>query len=108
MSQQHSTKVDIKHFKFAVKKKEKIDTINFNQEQVEKILHDCSIREMLNKYKLTAEFCVKYILTTDDYAASVEDSYHDIYDVLSYQKHLTLEDLYKAIDSIENSDSNSK
>lgn len=81
MSQQHSTKVDI---------------TNFNQEQIEKILHDCSIKEMLNKYKLTAEFCVKYILTTDDYAASVEDSYHDIHDVLLYQDHLTYEDIVKA------------
>ena len=56
---------------------------------------------MLYHYKLTADFCVKYILSTDDYAASVEDSYFDVYDVLRYQTHLTMKDIVDAYKKIE-------
>lgn len=74
----------------------KIDIINFTQEQIDEILNNCSIKNMLCRYKLTAEFCVKYILTTDNYANSVEDTYFCDSDVLRLQKHITEEELDNA------------
>jgi hypothetical protein len=80
----------------------KIDISAFTEKQIKEVLTKCSIEEMLSDYKLTADFCVKYILSTDEYAAGVEDSYFDTNDVLLYQKHLTMEDLknvYKKLKS---------
>ena len=73
-----------------------IDTTNFTKEKINRLLDECSIQEMLYHFKLTSEFCVKYILSTDDYAASVEDSYFDVYDVLRYQPHLTMKDIQES------------
>jgi hypothetical protein len=78
----------------------KIDITTLSQEEIQEILNTLSIREMLNKYKLTAEFCVRYILSTDDYAADVEDSYYDTEDVLAYQEHLTIEDLQEVYEQL--------
>jgi hypothetical protein len=72
---------------------EQVDIAEFNQEQIKEILDECSIQYMLYYYKLTAEFCVKYILTTDEYAASIEDTYFDLYDVLRYQPHLSMKEI---------------
>ena len=77
---------------------EQIDISNYTEEQIKKILDNTSLGNILFKYKLTADFCVKYILTTDDYAWGVEDSYNDRYDVLFFQKHLTHKDLDDALD----------
>ena len=74
----------------------RIDITTLTQEERQDILDTKSIREMLRHYILTADFCVRYILTTDEYAFGVEDSYHDIYDVLIYQDQLTMEDLQNA------------
>ena len=79
----------------------KIDATNISQEKIDRILDECSIQEMLHHLKLTAEFCVKYILSTDDYAASVEDTYFDVYDVLRYQPHLTMDDIKAAYESLD-------
>lgn len=73
-----------------------IDTSCFTKEQINEIIENFSINYMLYHYKLSAEFCVKYILSTDDYAESVEDSYFDVYDVLRYQRHLTMKDITDA------------
>jgi hypothetical protein len=80
---------------------EQIDTYNFTQEEMNIIAESYSINLMLYQYKLTAEFCVKYILSTDDYASSAEDSYFDVYDVLRYQQHLTMKDITDAYKKIE-------
>ena len=79
---------------------EQIDISNYTKEQIEELLGKWSLRELLNKYKLTAHFCVKYILSTDDYAWGVEDSYYDRNDVLLYQEHLTNKDLDEAYDRL--------
>jgi hypothetical protein len=71
----------------------KIDITNLNQEEIDEILNKLSIKSMLCDYKLTADFCVKYILTTDDYASCVEDTYYCDYEILILQKHITQEEL---------------
>lgn len=81
-------------------KTEKIDMSNYTEEQIEELLNNWSLGKLLNKFKLTSEFCVKYILSTDDYAWGVEDSYYDWNDVLSYQKHLTMEELDEAYERL--------
>jgi hypothetical protein len=73
------------------------DITTMTKEQIDAIVSTCSIKEMLTNYKLTAEFCVKYILSTDDYAASVEDSYYDTKDVLAYQPHITYDELARYV-----------
>ena len=73
-----------------------IDISKFTKEQINELVENYSINFMLYQYKLTAEFCVKYILSTDDYAESVEDGYFDVYDVLRYQPHLTMKDITDA------------
>ena len=69
----------------------KIDIIEFNQEQNNEILENYSIAHILYHYKLTGEFCVKYILDKE----YQDEPKYDIYDILKYQQHLSLSDLQK-------------
>ena len=52
-----------------------------------------SLKSILYTQRITAEFAVKYILTTDDYACCVEETYYDLDDVLDLQPHLTREEI---------------
>ena len=74
----------------------KIDIINLSEEEINEILNNYSIKNMLCDYKPTADFCVKYILTTDDYASCVEDTYYCDYEVLFLQPHITKKELDNA------------
>ena len=79
----------------------KIDISNFTEDEMLKIANTCSIKEMLRNYKLTAYFCAKFILSTDDYAWGVEDSYYDMNDVLIYQPHLKLKELEDELEKLD-------
>lgn len=67
----------------------------YDIETIEENVDDLDIKTMLCTQKLTAEFCVKYILN-DDYVSTVEESYICDIDVLLRQKHLKQEDLINA------------
>ncbi len=62
------------------------------QELVENI-NNLSLKTILYTQSIDAEFAVKYILTTDDYALCVEETYYDINDVLDLQPHLTYDEI---------------
>ena len=59
---------------------------------LERNINNLSIKTLLYTQKLTADFCVKYILNYE-YSSCVEDTYICIGDVLNAQKHLTLSDI---------------
>lgn len=59
---------------------------------LEKNINNLSTKTLLYTQKLTADFCVKYILN-EQYASCVEDTYICIGDVLTAQKHITLADI---------------
>jgi hypothetical protein len=67
-------------------KKYDIATLEYN-------INRLSLRTLLKTQKLTPEFCVKYILNSDDYASCDEDTYICEEDVLIYQKHILQKDL---------------
>jgi len=62
---------------------------------LEQNIYNLSLKPLLKTQKLTAEFCIKYILTTDDYADCYEDTLLDLYDVLRFQPHLSEADFLK-------------
>ena len=70
-----------------------------NKYYIETLIHNINYlykKKILNTQKLTAEFCVKYILDMDIESGS-EDSY--IYDknyILNKQSHITAEDFMVA------------
>jgi hypothetical protein len=59
---------------------------------LERNINNLSIKTLLYTQKLTADFCVKYILNYE-YSSCVEDTYICIGDVLNAQKHITLSDI---------------
>jgi hypothetical protein len=59
---------------------------------LEKNINNLSTKTLLYTQKLTADFCVKYILNYK-YSSCVEDTYICIGDVLNAQKHITLADI---------------
>jgi hypothetical protein len=59
---------------------------------LERNINNLSIKTLLYTQKLTADFCVKYILNYE-YSSCVEDTYICIGDVLNAQKHITLADI---------------
>lgn len=63
-------------------------------------IDNLDLRTILGTQKLTADFCAKYILTTNDYASCVEDTYLDINDVLAQQSHLTRAEIKLAITNL--------
>jgi len=63
-----------------------ISTLEYN-------INRLSLRTLLKTQKLTPEFCVKYILISDEYASCDEDTYIFDEDVLKYQKHILQKDL---------------
>ena len=62
-------------------------------EDIETNIGRLSIKTILYTQRITAEFAVKYILTTDEYALCVEETYYDINDVLDLQPHLTRDEI---------------
>tara|TARA_Y100000590_G_scaffold366551_1_gene425948 strand:- start:243 stop:548 length:306 start_codon:yes stop_codon:yes gene_type:complete len=52
-----------------------------------------SLRSLMFTQYLTADFCKKYILETDDFCHTDMDYYIVEDDILKYQKHLTKNDL---------------
>ena len=62
-------------------------------EELETNIDRLSLKSILYTQKITAEFAVKYILTTDAYACCVEETYYDIDDILDLQPHLTREEI---------------
>jgi len=53
-------------------------------------------KTLLYTQKLTADFCVKYILN-EEYSSCVEETYINAYDVLQAQQHITKEELSEAL-----------
>lgn len=78
----------------------KIDISKYTEQQIKDLLDNNSLKDLLYKYKLTADFCVMYILSTDKYAWSVEETYYDVYDVLMNQPHLTKKDIDEAFEKL--------
>ena len=79
--------------------------IHYNKLNLRKIKYDIEILEenvdyinmkaCVNTQKLTAEFCVKYVLN-EDYMSCIEDTYCINYGyVLQRQPHLTKEDIFR-------------
>tara|TARA_B110000093_G_scaffold80613_1_gene87452 strand:- start:261 stop:584 length:324 start_codon:yes stop_codon:yes gene_type:complete len=58
-----------------------------------------NLKSLLKTQKLTAEFCIKYILN-DEYAYTDSEEYITTKEVVIYQKHLTNDDLDKAYEEI--------
>jgi len=61
--------------------------------ELEANIDNLSLKTILYTQTITAEFAVRYILTTDDYACCVEETYYDIDDVLDLQPHLTRDEI---------------
>jgi hypothetical protein len=61
--------------------------------ELEENIDRLSLKSILYTQQITAEFAVKYILTTDEYACCVEETYYDLDDVLDLQPHLTREEI---------------
>ena len=61
--------------------------------ELEANIYRLSLKSILYTQQITAEFAVKYILTTDEYACCVEETYYDLDDVLDLQPHLTREEI---------------
>lgn len=53
-------------------------------------------KTLLYTQKLTADFCVNYILN-EEYSSCVEETYINAYDVLQAQLHITKEELSDAL-----------
>lgn len=70
-------------------KKYDIATLEYNIDRL-------SLRMLLRTQKLTPEFCVKYILNSEEHGMCVEDSYLFDEDILNCQEHITQKDLYEA------------
>jgi len=68
-------------------------TRKFTIQELEDNIDLFSLKSILYTQTITAEFAVKYILTTDKYALCVEETYYDIDDVLALQPHLTREEI---------------
>ena len=62
-------------------------------EDIEANIDRLSLKTILYTQRITAEFAVKYILITNEYALCVEETYYDINDVLDLQPHLTREEI---------------
>ncbi len=63
-----------------------IDTLEHNIDRL-------GLKRLLTTQKLTASFCVKYLLNPEEYGMGVEDEYISKNDILLYQKHITSEEL---------------
>jgi hypothetical protein len=61
--------------------------------ELEANINNLSLKTILYTQTITAEFAVRYILTTDDYASCVEETYYDLDDVLDLQPHLTRDEI---------------
>ena len=69
----------------------------YNMDVLIKNIDDLSLKTILYTQKLTASFCIDYLLN-DEYMTCVEDEYYFTMDkVLSYQTHLTEEQMIEYI-----------
>jgi hypothetical protein len=68
----------------------------YSIEQLEENIDNLTNKTLLYTQKLTADFCVKYILN-DEYTSCVEETYINVYDVLQAQPHITKEELSEAL-----------
>lgn len=71
-------------------------------------INNLSLKTILHTQTITAEFAVRYILTTDDYASCAEETYYDINDVLDLQPHLTRDEIISVARRIYSEKQNSK
>ena len=68
-------------------------TRQYTCQELAENINSLSLKTILYTQSIDAEFAVKYILTTDDYALCVEETYYDIHDVLDLQPHLTYDEI---------------
>ena len=68
----------------------------YSIEQLEENIDNLTNKTLLYTQKLTADFCVTYILN-DEYTSCVEETYINVYDVLQAQPHITKEELSEAL-----------
>lgn len=52
-----------------------------------------SLKRLLLTQHLSPNFCLKYLLNSEEYGMCNEDSYITKTDILTYQKHISVEDL---------------
>jgi hypothetical protein len=69
---------------------------------LEKNIKNLSLKTLLKTQKLTAEFCIKYILTTDEYCWTNEETYIDWRDVLASQPHIKKNEIFDDQNESEN------
>lgn len=66
----------------------------FDIETLEKNIDNLSLRRLLLTQYLTLEFCLKYILNPEEHGMCNEDYYISKEDILTYQSHISKEELY--------------
>jgi hypothetical protein len=66
-----------------------IETLEYNASHLE-------LRKLLTTQVLTPEFCITYILNSEKHGSCAEDDYFCDDTILTYQKHITKEQLMKA------------
>ena len=67
-----------------------IQTLEFNIDRLE-------LKKLLKTQKLTPEFCIKYILNPEEHGMCREDHYICLDDIITYQPHITIEQLKNII-----------
>jgi len=72
-----------------------LHTNQYNYEILKANIYVVSLIDIIKTQKLTAEFCVKYILNPD-FQFTEEEQQIDIHMVKKYQTHLTEDDFIKA------------
>uniref|UniRef100_A0A6C0DF95 Uncharacterized protein n=1 Tax=viral metagenome TaxID=1070528 RepID=A0A6C0DF95_9ZZZZ len=72
----------------------------YNIKVLEKNINNLTMKTILYTQRLTADFCVKYIMN-ENYASCVEDTFICIGDVLHAQKHLTRASIYEAYNKLD-------
>ena len=63
-----------------------IKTLEYNMDRL-------SLRSLLQTQILTAEFCKKYLLNPEEYGMCVEDHYISKENIVTYQPHITIDQL---------------
>lgn len=67
-----------------------IETLELNIDRL-------GLKRLLVTQKLTAEFCIKYILNPEEHGMCVEDHNISKCDILLYQKHIREEELERLL-----------
>jgi len=94
-TQEFTPSTEFKPTPFIHHNKLNLRKIKYDIEILEENVDYINMKACVNTQKLTAEFCVKYVLN-EDYMSCIEDTYCINYGyVLQRQPHLTKEDIFR-------------